>query len=356
MRGQKESKRKSRLAVAAGLLVAIAVIATVSITGASAESARSSAGEISGAGATFPAPLIAVWQQKYEAAKDVKVNYNAIGSGGGIAAITQKTVDFGASDAPLSADQFSSCNGCVQLPWVLSATSVMYNMPLKNNLHMTGAILADIYLGKITNWNDPRIQKINKGVSMPDKHITVVYRSDGSGTTYNFTTYLNTVSKQWKSKVGRGTTVNWPEGVGARGSSGVSGVISRTEGAIGYADIAYALKNHLKFFSMQNRDKFFARPGLVGIRAASLADRKFSATNELTIVNPPPGKKFHKAYPICTYSYVLLRLQTDKASLVKPFVRWALTTGQQYGPRLVFQPIPTYVVARGKATLKKVHS
>jgi phosphate transport system substrate-binding protein len=356
MRGLMQSKKKGRLAAAAGVLVAVTGVAAFGVAGAQAGSARSSAGEISGAGATFPAPLIAVWQQRYEAAKGVKVNYNAIGSGGGIAAITQKTVDFGASDAPLSSDQFASCNGCVQLPWVLSATSVMYNMPLKNNLRMTGPILADIYLGKVTNWNDARIKRINRGVSIPDKRITVVYRSDGSGTTYNFASYLNTVSREWKSRVGKGTTVNWPTGVGARGSTGVSGVISRTEGAIGYADIAYALKNHLKFFSMQNRAGRFTRPGLVGIRAASQADRKFSPTNELSIVNPPPGKRFLKAYPICTYSYVLLRIQSSKAALLKPFVTWALTSGQQYGPSLVFQPVPAYVVARGKATLKKVHS
>ena len=350
------NRKKSRFAAAAGLLVAVTAVAALGVSSAQAGSGRASAGEISGAGATFPAPLIAVWQQRYESAKGVKVNYNAIGSGGGISAITNKTVDFGASDAPLTPDQFNACNGCVQLPWVLSATSVMYNMPLKNNLRMTGPILADIYLGKIKNWNDSRIKRINPGVSIPDKNITVVYRSDGSGTSYNFTSYLNTVSREWKSKVGKGTTVSWPTGVGARGSSGVSGVISRTEGAIGYADIAYALKNHLKFFSMQNRAGRFTRPGLVGIKAASLADRKFSPTNELSIVNPPPGKRFLKAYPICTYSYVLLRTQSSKAAMLKPFVTWALTTGQQYGPSLVFQPVPAYVVARGKATLKKVHS
>jgi phosphate transport system substrate-binding protein len=356
MRGLLEGKRARALIAVAGLLVAASAVAAVSVSSAQARSGRSSGSEISGAGATFPAPLIAVWQQRYEAAKGVKVNYNPIGSGGGIAAITQKTVDFGASDAPLTPDQFSSCGGCVQLPWVLSATSVMYNMPLKNNLHMTGPVLADIYLGKIKNWNDARIKRINPGVSIPDQDITVVYRSDGSGTTYNFTSYLNTVSPKWKSQVGHGTTVNWPSGVGARGSSGVSGVVSRTQGAIGYADIAYALKNHLKFFSMKNRAGRYRRPGLVGIRAASLADRKFSPTNELSIVNPPGGKKFRKAYPICTYSYVLLRIQSGKASLLKPFVTWALTTGQQYGPPLVFQPVPPYVVARGKATLKKIHS
>src|SRR4029450_512525 len=257
------TRRKRFLGGISVLLVAASAVAAVSV---SLAQARSSAGELKGAGATFPAPLTAVWQQRYEAAKDVKITYNPIGSGGGITAITNKTVDFGASDAPLTPDQFNSCNGCVQLPWVLSATSVMYNIPgAPNNLRITGAIIADIYLGKIKNWNDPRIQRINRGFNMPDKSITPVYRSDSSGTTYNFTSYLNTASRQWKSSVGKGTTVNWPAGVGARGSSGVSGVISRTEGALGYADVAYALKNKLKVFSGQNRAGNFGRTRAVGI-------------------------------------------------------------------------------------------
>jgi phosphate transport system substrate-binding protein len=348
--------RRKRLAGAITvLLVAASAIAAVSVTGAQA---RSGAGELKGAGATFPAPLIAAWQQKYEAAKGVKITYNPIGSGGGIQAISNKTVDFGASDAPMTPDQFKTCDGCVELPWALSATAVMYNLPgLPNNLKITGPIIADIYLGKIKKWNDPKIQKVNKGVSLPGLDITPVYRSDSSGTTFNFTTYLNTVSREWKSKVGRGTTVNWPAGVGARGSSGVSGVISRTDGAVGYADIAYALKNHLKFFRVQNRAGFFARPGLAAIKAASLADRKFQPqSNELSIVNPPGSPKLRKAYPICTYTYVILRIKSENAALLKPFVTWALTTGQQYGPPLIFQPIPKYVVTRGKATLRKVHS
>ena len=347
------TRRKRFLGGISVLLVAASAVAALSVSGAQA---RSSAGELKGAGATFPAPLIAVWQQRYEAAKDVKITYNPIGSGGGITAITNKTVDFGASDAPLTQDQFSACKGCVQLPWVLSATAVMYNIPgAPNNLRITGAIIADIYLGRITKWNDPKIQRINRGFTLPNQTITPVYRSDSSGTTYNFTSYLNTAKPEWKSRIGKGTTVNWPAGVGARGSSGVSGVISRTEGAIGYADIAYALKNKLKFFSVRNRAGNFARPGLVGIKAAAQADRKFSPTNELSIVNPPPGKRFKKAYPICTYSYVLLRIQSEQAALLKPFVTWALTSGQAYGPALVFQPVPKYVVDRGKAKLRRVH-
>jgi phosphate transport system substrate-binding protein len=347
--------RKRPLAVLSVLTVAVATAVAISVGGAQA---RSNADELKGAGATFPAPLIAAWQQKYEAAKGVKISYNPIGSGGGIQAISNKSVDFGASDAPMTPDQFNTCGGCVELPWALSATSVMYNLPgLPNNLHITGPIIAGIYLGQIKKWDDPKIKAVNKGVNLPSTDITPVYRSDSSGTTYNFTTYLNTVSRTWKSQVGRGTTVNWPAGVGARGSSGVSGVISRTPGAVGYADIAYALKNHLKFFSVRNRAKKFARPGLAGIQAASLADRKFNPqSNELSIVNPPGSPRFAKAYPICTYTYVILRIQSDKANLLKPFVTWALTSGQQYGRPLIFQPIPKYVVTRGKATLKKVHS
>jgi phosphate transport system substrate-binding protein len=349
------TRRKRPLAVLSVLTVAIATAVAISVGGAQA---RSNATELKGAGSTFVAPLVASWQQQYEAKKGVKVSYNPIGSGGGISAISNKIVDFGASDAPMTPDQFNTCGGCVEFPWALGANSVMYNLPgLPNNLHITGPIIAGIYLGQIKKWNDPKIKAVNKGVNLPSLDITPVYRSDSSGTTFNFTTYLNTVSRQWKSQVGRGTTVNWPAGVGARGSSGVSGVVSRTAGAIGYADVAYALKNHLKFFSVKNRAGFFARPGLQGIRAASLATRKFRPqSNELSIVNPPPGKRFKRAYPICTYVYVIVRTQSNQAPALKAFINWALTSGQAYAAPLVFQPIPKYVMTKGKATLAKVHS
>ena len=346
--------RKRPLGVLLILAVAVTAVAVSVTTGAQA---RSNAGGLKGAGSTFVAPLVAAWQQKYQAAKGVQISYNPIGSGGGVQAISNKSVDFGASDAPMTADQFNTCGGCVQIPWALSATSVMYNLNgVKNNLHLTGPVIADIFLGKITNWNSPRIKSINPGVSLPDKEITPVYRSDPSGTSFNFTSYLNTVSKQWKSQVGNGTTVNWPKGAGARGSSGVAGVVSRTEGAIGYVDVAYALHNHLKFAAVQNRSRQWARPGLAGIKSASLADRRFSSTNALSIVNPPPGKKFRKAYPICTYTYVIVRTTSAQASVLKPFIAWALGAGQADGPPLIFQPVPKIVQAKGLATLKKVHS
>src|SRR4029450_3037183 len=348
---------KSRTAVGIALIALVAVSTAVAATNVASKPAspQRSHGTLSGAGATFPAPLIAVWQREY---KRDQINYNAIGSGGGIAAITNRTVDFGASDAPLTPDQFSACKGCVQMPWVLSATSVMYNLDgVQNAIHLNGRLIADIYLGNVTNWNDARIKRLNPGVNFPDRKIPPVYRSDGSGTTYNFTDYLTSVSPSFKSKVGGpNTTVNWPTGVGARGSSGVAGVGPRTEGAVGYADIAYALQNHIKFAAVQNNSGKWATPGLRSIKAASLADRKFSRPNERSIVNPPKGKKLLRAYPISTYSYVILPLQTSKAALLKSFVTWAVTSGQRFGPKLIFQPVPLYVVNRVKAQLKRVHS
>jgi phosphate transport system substrate-binding protein len=344
----------AKASTAIALLALVAVSAAYAAGTGPAATKRSQA-TINGAGATFPQPLIAVWQRQY---KRDEINYNGIGSGGGIAAITNRTVDFGASDAPLTPDQFSACRGCVQMPWVLSATSVMYNLDgVKNALHMNGRLIADIYMGRVTNWSDARIRRLNPGVNLPDRKITPVYRSDGSGTTYNFTDYLTSVSRDFKSRVGGpSTTVNWPAGVGARGSSGVAGVVTRTEGAVGYADIAYALANKIKFAAVQNKSGKWATPGLRSIRAAASADKKFSSTNELSIVNPPKGKKYLRAYPICTYSYVILPLQSSKAGPLKAFVTWAVTSGQQYGPRLIFQPVPAYVVNRVKAQLKRVHS
>jgi phosphate transport system substrate-binding protein len=346
------TRRKRFLGGISILLVAASAVAALSVSGAQA---RSGADELKGAGATFPAPLIAVWQQRYEAAKGVKITYNPIGSGGGIAAITNKTVDFGASDAPMTPDQFNACGGCVQLPWVLSATSIMYNIPgAPNNLHITGAILADIYLGKITNWNDAAFKKNNPGVTFPDLKITPIFRSDGSGTTYNFTDYLSSVSSEFKSKIGNSTQVNFPTGVGGRGSSGVSGVLSRTDGGITYADIAYALANHFKFARVQNRAGKWQLPGLRGIRAAASTITKVPAGNEMHIVNPPKTQPL--AYPISTFTYVLVPKKSDKAAELRRFIFWALTQGQQtqYTAKLLFVPVPKTVLVAAEKTLKTV--
>jgi phosphate transport system substrate-binding protein len=334
-------------------IAGFAVAALVATTGALAGGSASSAGPLSGAGATFPFPLISQWQKDYESKTGVKINYNPIGSGGGIAAITARTVDFGASDAPLTPDQFSACKGCVQIPWVLSSTAVLYNLPgMPNNIRLSGPVISNIYLGKISKWNDAAIKKMNPSVNLPDMKITPVWRSDGSGTTYNFTDYLSSVSAEFKSKVGNSTQVSWPVGVGGRGSSGLAGVVKNTPGGIGYADIAYALTNHIQFARVQNKAGKFITPGLRAISAAASTVKSVPASNEMHIVNPPASQPL--AYPICTFSYVLLPTKSAKAGDLKKFVFYALTQGQKLGPKLLFVPIPKVVLAAAEKTLKQV--
>jgi phosphate transport system substrate-binding protein len=313
--------------------------------------------QLVGAGSSFVAPLVSQWQNDYQAKTGVQIAYSPIGSGGGISAISSRTVDFGASDAPLTPDQFTSCKGCVQIPWALSATSIAYNLPgIKNNLHMSGAVLANIYLGKISQWDDAQIKALNPGVNLPSTKITPVYRSDNSGTSYNFTDYLSAVSPAWGTSIGRGVNANWPAGVGAKGSSGVAGVVAKTEGALCYVDIAYALKNKLQFMSVKNNAGKFTTPGLRGITAAAATVKKLPSTNELHIVNPPKGDPL--AYPICTFTYVILPTKTDKASQLRRFVLYAISPkqGQKFGPKLLFAPIPTVVLVASERTLTQVKS
>jgi phosphate transport system substrate-binding protein len=338
--------------VSAAALLAVAVVGTAGASRATHHNTT-----ITGAGSSFVSPLVAQWVTGIGAAYGYELQYSAIGSGGGIAAITARTVDFGASDAPLTPDQFSACNGCLQIPWALGGTSIMYNLPsVKNLLHMDGPTLAKIFLGQITTWNDPAIQAQNKGVSLPSTKITIAHRSDNSGTTYNLTDYLSSVSPTWKSQLGVGVAVNWPVGVGAKGSSGVAGVVSSTEGAIGYADVAFALQNHLKYFAMKNRSGKFTTPGSRGILAAASSDQKPDANNALSIVNPP--KKFDNAYPISTFTYVIVPQQSAKAADLKKFLFWAVTKGQsaQYTAKLRFVPIPKSVLVVAEKTIAKIHS
>jgi len=315
--------------------------------------ARTTGDTLKGAGSTFVSPLVQTWQQPYEAATGVHVDYNPIGSGGGIQAITNRTVDFGASDAPLTADQFNACNGCVQIPWALSSTSISYNLPgVSTHLKITGPAIASIYLGKIKKWNDAVLKKLNPGVNLPDTDITPIFRSDGSGTTYNFTDYLGKVSPEWKSKVGVGTQVNFPTGAGGRGSSGVSAVLSRTPGGIIYVDVAFALKNHFSFFKVKNKAGIFQLPGARAIKAAAATVKRVTPDNKISIVDPP--KSAPLAYPICTFTYIILPTKTSNAAALRKFVFWALTGGAKYGPKLLFEPVPKVVLSASEKTLKKV--
>jgi phosphate transport system substrate-binding protein len=343
-----------RITVALALAALLAAVAT---GGAGAARAKGEDATITGAGSTFVAPLVAAWIPAVGSAFGYTLQYSPIGSGGGIASITARTVDFGASDAPLSPDQFTACKGCIQIPWALAATSVFYNLPgVKNLLHMDGPTLARIFMGQIKTWDDAAIKKLNPGVNLPGTQISIAHRSDSSGTTFNFTDYLSKVSPAWRSQVGLGTSVNWPTGIGGRGSSGVAAVVSQTPGAIGYADVAYALKNHLSYFSMKNRSGRYTVPALRNILAAAKLDTSPAADGSLSIVDPPKAAKYAFAYPISTYTYVIVPTQTSKAHELKQLISWAVTHGQSYGPKLVFQPLPIEVVRFDEKALTKIHS
>ncbi len=335
-------------------LAAAAAVSALVVAGAGAASAKRSSGSIKGAGSTFVAPLVNAWIGPAGSSLGITLSYNAIGSGGGVSAITNKEVDFGASDAPLS--QFSpTCTTCVQIPWALSGTAVLYNLSgVKNLLKITGPVLAKIYLGQITHWNDPALRKLNKGVNLPSTAITVVHRSDSSGTSFNFTDYLSRVSRTWKSKVGTGTSVAWPAGIGGKGSSGVSGLVHSVQGGLGYADVAYATKAHLDIFRVKNRSGKFIIPRLKNIKAASVLDTHPAKDGSLSIVNPPKSKKYKTAYPISTYTYVDVQKRSPNAASLKKLLNWAVTKGQTYGPKLVFVPLPAAVVKFDKKQIAKV--
>ena len=341
----------------AALTAAVVGVLAAALVGGRAEAMPTATQDtqLVGTGATFPYPLISKWIPEVGKAYGINLTYSPTGSGAGIAGITARTVDFGASDAPLSADQLKACNGCVVIPWALSATSVPYNIPgLSKRLRLDGPTLARIYLGDITNWSDPALRAINPGASLPDLKITPVYRSDGSGTTYNFTEYLSSVSPSWKSQVGFNTSVSWKTGVGARGSSGVAGVVSKTPGALTYVDIAYSLSNKFTFATIKNRAGRYATPGLRGIQqAVSNLPRKVTQLSQLKIVDPSAsaGKL---AYPIVTFTYVIVPTRAAKAADLRKFVYWAVTRGQRFGPPLLFEPLPVTVQAFAFREIKKI--
>src|SRR5919197_1837798 len=351
--GEEEKLRRMPITLFSVLAVAVAVV-LASIAGSA--QAKPQASELTGAGSSFVSKLVQAWIPKVDSQLGIKVTYGPIGSGGGINAITNRTVDFGASDAPLTPDQFAACRGCVQIPWALSATSIAYRGDgLPNHIRLDGKTIANIFLGKIKKWNDPAIKKQNKGKSLPDLAITVIHRSDNSGTTYNLTEYLNSVSSEWKSKVGKGVAVDWPTGVGARGSSGVSGTLSQTNGGITYVDVAYSLKNHFFFAAVKNRAGVYQLPGLRGIAAAGATILRVAPNNGgISIVNP--SKRQPLAYPFCTFTYIILPTNTSKAKELKQFVRWALTSGQSSGPKLLFSPLPKVVQKASVKTLNSVHA
>jgi phosphate transport system substrate-binding protein len=332
------------------MLAAAAAIACMA-TGLMASSAAA-AGSLTGAGSTLVAPLEAYWGQEFQHLYGDTVTYAAVGSGAGIAQISARTVDFGASDAPLTSAQAATCNQCVQIPWALSATGVAFHLEGIRKLNLTGPVVAEIFLGKITNWNSPAIAKLNKGTSLPNLNITPVFRSDGSGDTFAFTDYLSRISSTWKTQVGNSTAVNFPTGVGGKGNAGVTAVVSSTNGAIGYISASYIIAHQLGAAAIKNAAGFFEYPNLNNIESAAQSVKSVPANNELHIVNP--SKKFRIAYPISTFTYAIVPKGAPQKQLIASFVNYAMTAGQKFGAALDFAPIPKVVLKASQKTVKSL--
>ncbi len=311
---------------------------------------------LTGAGATFPYPMYSKWFDEYHNQHpDVKINYQSIGSGGGIKQIQAGTVDFGASDGPMTDEQLSQTPGKVlHIPTVLGADVPTYNIPgVTGELKFTPDVLADLFLGKITKWNDPRLAKANPGVKFPDEDIVIVHRSDGSGTTYIWTDYLSKVSPEWKSKVGKGTSVNWPVGLGGKGNEGVAGTVKQTEGSLGYVELIYAIQNKMPYGSVQNAAGSFVKASLDSVTAAAGSVKDMPDDFRVSITNAP-GKD---AYPISSFTWLLVPAEWSDAGKEKVFVdflNWMVEKGQTMTAQLSYAPLPKTVKEKVKARIKEI--
>jgi phosphate transport system substrate-binding protein len=303
---------------------------------------------INGAGATFPYPIYSKWFDLYAKANPgIHINYQSIGSGGGIRMLTQRTVDIGASDAPMTEQQMKEAPGKIlHFPSVMGAVVIAYNLPdLKGPLKLTGPIVADVFMGKITKWNDPAIASLNPSVTLPDSDITPCHRSDGSGTTYIFADYLSKVSPDWAKGMGKSTSLKWSGGLGGKGNEGVTALVQQTPGAIGYVELIYALNNHIAFADLQNHAGKFVTASLAGVTAAAAATASNMPADFRVSITDAPGAD---SYPISSFTWLLVYQQeTDKTKgeqIVK-FLKWALHDGQSYVTDLQYAPLPSRVVA-----------
>src|SRR6266849_2030844 len=316
---------------------------------------------INGAGATFPYPIYSKWFDEYHKKNaNLEINYQSIGSGGGIKQVTEGTVDFGATDGPMNDDQLKAFQdkhgfGILHFPTVLGADVPAYNIPgMTAELNFTQDAIAGIFLGKITKWNDPAISGPNKGVNLPANDIVVVHRSEGSGTTYIWTDYLSKVSEEWKTKVGKGASVNWPVGLGGKGSEGVTGQIKNTPNSIGYVELIYALSNNIPYGSVKNSSGNFVKADLASVSAAAAGAAKTMPDDFRVSITDAPGKS---AYPIASFTWLLIPERFSDAAkrdAIKAFVKWMLTDGQNYTEQLSYAKLPKEVIAKEEMALAKV--
>ena len=348
-------KRHIGVALAAALLTACGGGNTQPVTANNGASDGAQTLTINGAGATFPYPIYSKWFSEYNKLHpDVRINYQSIGSGGGIQQVTNRTVFFGATDGPMNEDQLKGAPGIMHFPTVLGAVVPVYNVAGVSELKFTGQALADIYLGKIKKWNDPALTKLNPGVKLPATDISVVHRSDGSGTTYIFVDYLSKISPQFKSDVGVSTSVRWPAGVGGKGNEGVSGLVTQTPGSIGYVELIYALQNKIPFGSVQNAAGEFVKASTDAVtKAAAAAAATIPEDFRVSITNAQGAG----AYPISSFTWILLYqdpMDKRAGNAMVDFLKWALTDGQKYAPDLGYAPLPANVIMLEQAALDRI--
>jgi phosphate transport system substrate-binding protein len=312
---------------------------------------------LNGAGATFPNPIYTKWFSEYNKLHpDVQINYQSIGSGGGIRQVLAGTVDFGASDGPMSDEQLGQAKvKILHIPTVLGAVVPAYNVPgVAGEIKFTPEVLANIFLAKITSWNDPAIAKANPGVNFPNQPIIVIHRSDGSGTTYIFTDYLSKVSSEWKSTVGASTAVKWPVGLGGKGNEGVAGQVRQLVGSIGYVELIYAVQNNISYGSVKNSSGNFLKATLEGVTEAAASVKSMPADFRVSITNAP-GKD---AYPISSFTWLLIPVQAKtpaNGKILSDFLTWMVNDGQKMTKALSYAPLPDSVAEKVKATIKQVH-
>ncbi|MGA2005539.1 MAG: phosphate ABC transporter substrate-binding protein PstS [Terriglobales bacterium] len=312
---------------------------------------------LNGAGATFPNPIYQKWFSEYNKLHhDVQINYQSIGSGGGIRQVLNGTVDFGASDGPMTEEQLKQAKvKILHIPTVMGAVVPAYNVPgVSGEIKFTPEALAGIFLGKIQKWNDPAIAKNNPDLKLPDQPIIVIYRADGSGTTFIFTDYLSKISKDWEGSVGRGVSVKWPVGVGGKGNEGVAGQIRQSPGSIGYVELIYAVSNNISYGSVRNAAGNFVKASLEGVTEAAASVKNMPADFRVSITNAP-GKT---AYPISSFTWLLIPVQSKDAArgkIITDFLNWMVTDGQKMTTQLSYAPLPESVIEKVKAAIKQIH-
>jgi phosphate transport system substrate-binding protein len=326
--------------IAVGLLV-------LALSGAQAQ-------KLTGAGATFPYPIYSKWFSEYSAAHPgVEINYQSIGSGGGIRQIVAGTVDFGATDGPATDEQLApSKTKLIHIPTVLGADVPAFNVPGVDDIKFSPDVLADIFLGKIDNWNNARIAKDNPGLKLPDQKIIVVHRSDGSGTTYIWTDYLSKVSKEWANSSGKGVSVSWPVGVGGKGNEGVAGLVRQIPGALGYIELIYALQNHISYGEVKNAAGNWEKASIEGVTEAAASIKEMPADYRVSITNAPGSH----AYPISSFTWLLIPVKAPdaaKGKVIKDLLSWIITSGESEAPALSYAPLPKNVAEK---VLKTIYS